>query len=426
MRIRQIVSGAAALFVLGGISASSAAGQLGNASVTTLGVAGNATATARGVGAISVNPAGLAMPGSGFTLALFPVAVRTGIDPITLKDLKDVEGQLVSDQTKADWLSRVTADGGQTGQVGVDVNLLALSMGKIGLQLSSTVGGELNLSPDIVQVLLYGNAGRQGKAENISIDGSSVTGWAVSTAAISAGIPLNSAAGSMAVGGTLKFSVGNALVVGQAQGGITADPLKVDLQFPIVLPPEEDAGFQNGSGIGLDVGFQAKKGKLSYGATVQNVFNTFKWTTDDMAFRPVTVLFDGNNNDSDTDEQPVSNAPAALLQRIEDMKFDPILSLGVGYDVSEDFTVSGDFRNRFGDGSMATAPKLHIGAGAEFRGLKVLHLRGGAAIVTDGMELTGGASLVLGPLNISAAGGVRRGDLADTTMGQIGISFGGR
>ncbi|MCS5661107.1 MAG: hypothetical protein NZ842_11975, partial [Dehalococcoidia bacterium] len=43
--------------------------QLGDASATTLGLSGNNTATVRGFGAISVNPAGLAMSGSGFSLA---------------------------------------------------------------------------------------------------------------------------------------------------------------------------------------------------------------------------------------------------------------------------------------------------------------------------------------------------------------------
>ena len=43
------------------------AAQLTSASVSTLGLAGNDTAIVRGFGAISVNPAGLAMPGSEFS-----------------------------------------------------------------------------------------------------------------------------------------------------------------------------------------------------------------------------------------------------------------------------------------------------------------------------------------------------------------------
>src|SRR5687768_18081631 len=72
-----------------------AAAQLGSASASTLGLAGNVTATARGLGAIAANPAGLGMPGSGFTLTIFPVQVRPGLGPITMKDLSEFEGEVI-------------------------------------------------------------------------------------------------------------------------------------------------------------------------------------------------------------------------------------------------------------------------------------------------------------------------------------------
>lgn len=426
MPTRNIIRGTIGFVMCSALIAPAASAQLANASATTFGVAGNATATARGIAAISVNPAGLGMPGSGFTLSFLPLELRSGIDPITLKDLKDVEGEVLTPTMKEDWLTRAEAAGGQSGAVGVDISALALSMGKFGLQLSTLVGADLNVSPDVLEVLLYGNAGRTGSASDISLAGSTATGYVVTTAGVSAGFPLSSASGSMAIGGTLKYSVGNAVLAGKDQGGtITGNPVKVDLRFPVIMPPEEDDEFNHGSGIGVDLGFQATRGKVSFGGAVLNAFNTFKWKTDKLVYRPLTVLFDGDNNESDSDEQPISGAPADLKLVIEDMKFDPILSLGVGYDVSDVFTVSADFRNRFGDG-MAVTPKLHLGAGAEFRGLKVLHLRAGAAIITDGMELAGGASLVLGPVSLSAAGGLRKGDLADTSMAQFGLSFGGR
>ena len=409
-----------------GLVAPAASAQLANASATTFGVAGNATATARGIAAISVNTAGLGMPGSGFTLSFLPVEVRSGIDPITLKDLKDVEGKLLTPAMKEDWLTRARAAGGQSGALGVDVSEIALSMGKFGLQVSSLAGVNLNISPDVLQLLLYGNAGQEGKPEDFSLAGSTATGFGVTTGGLSVGFPLSSASGSMAVGATLKYSVGNVVMAGKDQGGkVTSNPVAVNVSFPIILPPENDAKFNNGSGIGLDLGFQGTRGKVSFGGAVLNAFNTFKWKTDNLVYRPVTVLFDGDNNESNADEQPVSGAPADLKLIIEDMKFDPILSLGLGYDVSDAFTVSADFRNRFGDG-MAVTPKMHLGAGAEFRGLKILHLRAGAAVITDGMELAGGASLVLGPVSLSAGGGLRKGDLQDTSMLQFGLSFGGR
>ena len=89
--------------------------QLAHASATTLGLSGNNTATVRGLGAISVNPAGLAMEGSDFSLALFPTQVRSNLDPIHLADLSDVQRMVIPEATKDEWLNRVTTEGGQTG-----------------------------------------------------------------------------------------------------------------------------------------------------------------------------------------------------------------------------------------------------------------------------------------------------------------------
>ena len=68
------------------------------------------------------------------------------------------------------------------------------------------------------------------------------------------------------------------------------------------------------------------------------------------------------------------------------MTIKPSLQVGAALDLSDDLTISGDLHNRFSDGGIAFTPKFHLGAGAEFRGLKVIHLRGGAAIITDGIQ----------------------------------------
>ena len=427
MRIQNLVLGTLAVVACGGfLTPRSATAQLANASATTLGLAGNATASARGLAAISVNPAGLGMPGSGFTLALIPVQIRSGLDPITLKDVKDFEGTLIPAATKEEWLSRVAAEGSESGAVGLDLSAIGLAIGRFGFQVSTIGAANMSLSPDILEVILYGNAGRTGSPIDVSFTGSSLDAFAVSTAGLSAAFPLASSEGSMAVGATLKYSVRHAVTVGRDRGGsVQADPIQVTVDFPMIRIGEEYPEPNNGSGIGVDLGFQMKRGKVGFGAAVQNAVSTFEWDDTKLVYVPGTVHANEDSTSTDFDEHPLSGAPASLMQLVEDMRFDPIVSVGGSYDVNDDFTVSVDLRNRFGDG-LALAPKLHAGVGAEFRGLRVLHLRGGAAIVTDGIELGGGASLVLGPVSFTAAGGVRCGDLDDTTLGQFTFSFGGR
>ncbi|HSG07055.1 MAG TPA: DUF5723 family protein [Longimicrobiales bacterium] len=408
------------------LPSASVTAQLANASAATLGLAGNATAIARGFGAISVNPAGLGMPGAGFSLAVAPFSVRQGLGPVTLSDLKDVQGTLVPNATKEDWLARVAARGSQTGQVGVEVSEFALSMGHLGFQLSTVAGASMNLTPDMVEAMLFGNAGRNGAPVDLSLVGSNLRAFGVTTAGLSYGRPVSSALGEMALGVTLKYSVGHVVAAGRDEGGSTqSDPVRVDLAFPLVTFDQDGGGFNNGSGIGADLGFQMKAGRVSLGAAILNAFNTFGWNEEKLVYRPGTTILEEGRTATDFEKQPLASAPAEVRQTLEDMRFDPTISVGAAYDIDEDFTVSADVRNRFGDG-MSLTPKLHAGVGAEYRGLSALDLRGGAAMISGGVQVSGGASLILGRVNLSFAGAVQRGDMEDATIAQFSLSWGGR
>ena len=427
MRTMNRTFATVALVALAGLmQGGTASAQLANASSRTLGLGDNSTATAQRFEAISVNPAGLGMPGAGFSLALLPVTARQGLGPITLKDLADQGGQVVSPTVKEQWLSKVAAQGQQAGSVGAEVSVLALTMGRFGFQLSAMGGGSMSLAPDIVEVALYGNAGRTGSPKDLTLTGSSLDGFAVTTAGFSLGLPIPSETGAMAFGATLKYSVGHLVAVGQDQGGsLKSDPIKVNVNFPTVSVDDENMGANQGSGIGVDVGFQIQRDRLHFGAAVLNAFNTFAWDESKLTYRAGLATLEQSNNTTDFDKKPYSSAPAALKASVEEMKFDPTVSVGAAYDVQPDFTLSADVRNRFGDG-MSLTPKLHAGVGAEYRGLGALHFRGGLAVVTEGMLLGGGATLVLGPVNFSFAGAVQKSDLQDVNIGQFTLSFGGR
>jgi hypothetical protein len=164
--------------------------------------------------------------------------------------------------------------------------------------------------------------------------------------------------------------------------------------------------------------------KVSVSAAVLNVVNTFAWDDSQLVYRPGTAKVVEGSAESDFDERALSGAPANMLAQIDAMTFDPIVQAGVAYAVDSDVTFTGEIRTRFGDG-LDIGPKFHLGAGAEFRGLGALHLRGGAAVITGGVQYAGGGSLVLGPVNLSAAIAARTGD-TDQVLGQFNLSFGNR
>jgi Family of unknown function (DUF5723) len=364
------------------------------------------------------------MPGPGFSLAIAPIQVGSGLDPIGLKDLKNA-GDVLSDATKADWISRIEQSGGQSGTLNAGVSALSLSAGRIGLQLSTIVSANLNLAPSIMELALYGNAGRTGSAADLSLSGSRASAFAVSTAGLSLGIPLPAATGSMAVGATLKYSVGHAVAVAEDQGGsVTSNPLAVDVNLPMITPDTGNFKLNNGSGVGLDVGFQMKRGGLALGAAITNVFNSFAWKTDNLVYRPGTATLRQGSDSTNFDAQAYASAPSSLQDEVSAMKFKPTISVGAALDLASSLTVSADFRTH-GSGGMSIDPKMHLGAGLEYRGLKVLYLRAGAAIITDGYQYGGGASLVLGPLDISAAGALEGGNLGQAGLAQFTLSFGG-
>jgi hypothetical protein len=180
----------------------------------------------------------------------------------------------------------------------------------------------------------------------------------------------------------------------------------------------------HGSGVGLDLGIAWERGAWAVGAALLNVFHTFEWDLEGMFFRPGEAVFDGGDGESDFDQvYPAGQAPQALQDAVGEMTFKPQLSVGLAYEAAADLTLTGDFRKRFGDG-IQVGPELHAGLGLEYSGLEFLPIRLGAAKITDGFQLGGGLSLVMGPVNLSWAGALRRGDV-EGSVASFTLSFGG-
>lgn len=403
------------------------AAQLTSASVSSLGLAGNDTAIARGFGAIGVNPAGLAMPGSEFSLALLPVRAAAAIGPVTPGDVKPFEGELVPERTRESWLEQVLEADGQRGAVAIDVTGIALTFWNVGLQLSTLVAADVRLPPSVVEAVLFGNAGRTGEPSDVSLADVWVEGYAATTAGFGLALPvpvLEEWVGLVAAGVTVKYTQGHAVAVGRSAGSLSAQTLQADLDsFLIHTRVAEDpevADYVNGgSGFGLDLGLMLSLDRLFVGAAVHNLFNTFTWDESLLTYRRVTAAFEDGSLDFDHATQPYAAAPEEARELIEELTFKPALRLGVAYLLVDALTISSDFHYRFGDG-IALEPQFHLGLGMEYRPVDFLHLRGGLAVVTGGIRFAGGLSLILGAVNLSAAAAGQPGGL----IGQFGLSFG--
>ncbi|MGQ0563387.1 MAG: hypothetical protein ACT443_16140 [Gemmatimonadota bacterium] len=399
-------------------SAHAAAAQLPSASTRALGMGDNYTALARGYAAVSWNPALLGLPGNpGASLALLPVRGIAGLDPVTLGDIADFEGQVVPATVREQWLTRIEAEGSEQGTGGGDATYVAAQIGRLGVQVGSQFRAVGNLSPGAAELLFFGNAGRTGEPREIELSGSDLAAHASSTVALSFALPLGSSDfAQTAVGVTAKYTLGHLFLFGEDQGStITADP-SVNVRFPIIGTSTDDFNANGGSGFGLDIGFAARRGALTVGATIQNVINTFEWHDDKLIFREGLATFDDETSESSFDEAPFATAPANLRQLVEDAKFKPTIGAGFALEATSQLTLSGDLRARTGDSMLEDEPKLHLGAGAEFRALPILPIRVGVAYVTEGYQIGGGVGLNLGPLNIAASIAQRKTDLGKDTI----------
>jgi hypothetical protein len=405
--------------------------QLAEASASTLALSGAQTATVRGFGAISVNPAGLGMPGSGFSLAILPVQGRSGFGPVKLSDLSEWEERLVPDAVKEAWLTSIEVAGGQSALAGFDLPWLALTFGNFGLQVSTTGSADFILPPGVAEAILFGNAGRTGEASDLDLTGLGADVFAATTGGLSYAFPV----GSAMFGVTGKYTVGHGLAVARAtSGSISSDPIRITLESPAIGPCDDqvlgsctESVGNNGSGFGADVGFMMDLPMIRVGASIINIFNTFAWDVETLAYRPGTTVLESGNNESDFDEAPYASAPANLREVVDGYGFKPTLRVGAAMDFPMDLTASADIHHRVSEEGLGIGPRSLLGVGAEWRGLKLIHLRAGVGLVSGGTQYSGGASLVLGPVNLSVAGARRDVEAGNQEgLAQFTLSFGNR
>lgn len=399
-----------------------ASAQLAQASASSLGLGFNNTASARGFAAIANNPAGLGHAETGsFSLAIPAVTGVAGVEPITLAEMAMYEGVRLPDAVRDDWLTRVNTADGQSGSIDLGVTPFAVQFGSIGFQLSTVAAVAANFSADAIELYLYGNAGRTGAAEDFNLDDSMLDGFALTTGAVSFGTKV---APGIHAGATAKYTVGHGLVMGRSQGTtFTSDPLEVQVDFPMIIPGDENAGLNNGSGFGLDVGVVIDQPGVTIGATIQNIVNTFEWSPDGLRYVPGQALFNIDGGDADFDERPALEAPAMLLDELAEATIKPVFSAGVQLRPNSTLMLTADLRKRV-EGGMALGPSFHAGIGAEVGVLPFLPLRGHLAKVSGGIQVGGGASLVLGPINVTGAGALRTSTDQNSVLGAVTISFG--
>jgi len=359
-----------------------------------------------------------------------------GMDPISLSDMHQYSGVKLHDPVRAAWLSRVQAQGGQSLDAD-GAGSFALSVGPMAFQLATNAYERGKLSPDAVEILLYGNAGQSGTPRTMNLKGSRTEAAVTTTAAVSFGQGVDFGIGPidqhLAFGVTAKYIVGNALLLGEDAGSqLAANPLALDVQFPIIQSDTSLSGMpQRGHGVGVDVGAAWSSGPLSVGATIQNFVNTFHWNTTEMFFRPGTALFTTNGTrQTSFDAIAMTSVPDslkakanALAAEVEAMKFTPSLNVGAAMEVLPFLTTTVDVRQELSSG-MRFAERTHVGAGAELRLIPFLPIRAGLSAISGGYIASAGAGLELLFFHLNAGIAARKTEFGQFPSAALTVSFG--
>lgn len=418
---------AAAVLVMVAVGVNQAEAQLPSPDAAALGMGDTPTAQAAGFHAISSNPAFLGMPGGPATSGtLLTVQGEAGLGPIGLGDLADYGGETIPREVRESWLERTVQAGAEEGSAAGQLTYFAAQIGRFGVQLSSIAEVLASLSPGAAELVLFGNAGRTGQPGDIELTGSDLDLVLSSTAALSYGHPiLRSSERDVSVGATLKYTVGHGMMTATAlDGGATAEPLEIDVTFPIVQSDSSlGVGSGNrGSGVGLDLGVGWREGSTTLGLSVQNVFHTFAWNEEDLLVRPGEIRVVEGAWETDFDLRSYEGATEEVRRRVRDQQYAPVVAAGVAHRLRADLLVTGELRHRFGSERRAE-PATHAGIGAEYRPLEWLPVRAGGGVVSGGYLISAGAGVRLLPFRLDAAIARRSSELGAGNLVMVSVSL---
>ncbi len=402
----------------------------GNASAAATAMGDNYTALARNFNAVAWNPANLGLSGNArFSFAISP-QFGAGTGPITLQDLNDYSGLVVPQTVRESWLQKVTDNGGQNLSGEFDFTPIALSFGSFAFSTTTSIRANGDLPPAVAELLLFGNAGRTGVAQNytlsdLALDGNATTSFALAYGRRMPIVPI----GTLALGVTGKYMIGHGMASMRDNGStITSNPIRIDIDAPMVVTDTAEY-MNNGSGFGFDVGATWQLGNLTTSAVVHDIVSTFAWKTDNLYYLPVQATFDQDSSSSSSEILPLSSASPALQQelraRIKNTEVNPTLALGVAWTGFKRVTLAADLRQRFGDG-VELGPQTQIGLGAELHLIPFVPLRAGITTLGEGVRYSAGLGLEFGVFNLQLATMMMNAPGRNDSGFGLTMSFGGR
>lgn len=395
--------------------AAPAAAQVAS-SARAAGMAGAYEAIATGSEAIHWNPANLGLPGRpSWSLSLPRLNLAGTILGPGVFDVKDIldKGNDLTDQDRALFLGDVPAAGFELGG-GASIPWISLSVGPFAAEASTTVLAGGSVGKEFIDLMLYARQYGDVNHERLAdyrVGNTALRDAAFSTIAVSYGHALIELPFPVSVGVTARYVKGHDL-----QRGRIFEP-QVDLDAEELSITALSIRSTGGTGYGMDVGISARPlPALTVGLTVQNIVQKMDWD-ENLELRGDVI--------SSTELADLSVGD--IYDRLELRPFDPNAAPLEAYALANDMyrqtyfprvirigaalshgstTLGATYSTTAGEGELTTGWPKYLAVGIEQKVpfLSFLILRGGVATSLDGATaLSGGTTLQLGPVGISAA-----------------------
>ena len=413
--------------LLGSIPSSGPNAQLTSGSAAALGLADNYSALASGADAPAWNAAGLASRGSPrLEVRVLPVRAILGLHLVTLGVVAAYLDTIVPVEFSRGYVGRITGEVSERGTSGFEGTAVAVSRGRFAMQFASLGRSIQRIAPDPAILERFSDPASEGR---LTFAGARYDVAVSSTLAMSYGHPVAprrlAIMGHMiAVGATVKYTVGHALIVGEDRGSLlTRTPLELGIDFPVIASDTIfDTPEHKGDGVGVDIGAKWNKGEWSAALVVRNLVNTFRWDANEFIFRPGTARFTRDSASADFDAQSFVRAPAHLRARLRELTWRRTLGAGVAFRARHDVMLAADVRRDIGDG-LEVAPRTHAGVGLEYRVIRELPIRAGIAAVTDGMQYAAGAGVDYRSVSAAVSVAHRTTSVGGATLGMVSVGF---
>jgi hypothetical protein len=393
-------------------------------SARAVGVSGAMVGTARGLDALFINPANLALPGSPRLSVGLPQATLTGtVAGPAPGDLAELFRGDLPDSEKDRIFGTVPA-AGMDARLDARVPVVGIQTGPFAVGVAYGAVGEQRVSRDVVELALFGY--QQGRIDYRveGTEGSRMTFWDVA-------VGYGQRFGPLSLGVTAHY----------LRGGTVTRTWVTEPRFDLIgydIDAELVSVFvRGGHGFALDVGaaFQPRP-TVTLSAAIANVMGGLTWS-DELYIRTFRINRESLEDDPAdvldrhrTSERPAGPGDEAVLRGVtagalhDQATLPTTTRLGLGWQPLPGTSLGLSYYGAATGGRMAGSWDSLLGVGIEQR-IPLLAVRAGFASDLGGGTLLSGG-LTLGPLELGVAR-VQDGELDATSrsgwIGAAGLTF---